>query len=153
MNILFVCTGNTCRSPMAEGIMNKIAADNDMDVHCTSAGLYAEAGASASAEAVCAAQKIGVDISSHKAQCICEELIRQSDLILTMTASHKMMLSLSAAEKPVYTLYEYAGSNGDISDPYGGDQEDYDDACREIYDVMLDIAEKIYDEYCKDGEE
>lgn len=153
MNILFICTGNTCRSPMAEGIMNKIAEDNDMDVHCKSAGLYAEAGAGASEEAIQAAQNIGVDISAHKAQNVSEELIKNSDLILTMTNSHKAMLSLSSLDKPVYTLCEYAGTSGDISDPYGGDFEDYDEVCHQIYDIMLDVAERVYDEYCKDGEE
>ncbi len=146
MNILFICTGNTCRSPMAAGIMNKIAADNDLDVHCTSAGIYAENGASASDEAIGAAARIGVDISEHRARTVTSEILAENDLILTMTESHKMMLALST-DRAVYTLGEYAGAGVDISDPYGGDSEEYEEVCDQIYDIMLDVAERIYDEY------
>lgn len=153
MNILFVCTGNTCRSPMAAGIMNRIAADNDLDVHCQSAGIFAQNGAPASAEAIEAAARIGVDISEHRAQTITPELIKDSDLILTMTESHKMMLAISIDDAVVYTLGEYAGSGEDVADPFGGDQEDYDECCAQLYDLMLDAAERVYDEYFKDKEE
>ena len=136
---------------MAAGIMNKIAEDNDMDVHCVSAGMFAETGAPASAEAVEAAAEIGVDISSHRAQNITPELIENSDLILTMTQSHKMMLSLSA-ETPVYTLGEYGGSGDDVPDPYGGDIDDYRECRDALYDLLLDAAERIYDDYFKDSD-
>jgi protein-tyrosine-phosphatase len=136
---------------MAAGIMNKIAEENDLDVQCESAGIFASDGAPATAEAIGAAWRIGVDISEHKAKNITPELIAESDLILTMTEAHKMMLALSA-DKNVYTLGEYAGSGEDVSDPYGGEQDEYNEVCDEIYDLLLDAAERIYDEYFKDGE-
>ena len=146
MNILFICTGNTCRSPMAEGIMNKIAIENDLDIHAYSAGLYAADGTPASEEAVTAAKKINVDISSHKSHILTRELIEQSDLILTMTEAHKQMLQFTSADN-VYTIKEYAGYSGDIQDPFGGDQYEYDEVCQELYDDLVDIAERLYDEY------
>ena len=67
-----------------------------------------------------------------------------SDLILTMTEGHKQILEPLAKGK-VYTLLEYAGSSGDISDPYGGDLEEYEEVAQEIYDALVDVAEKIAD--------
>lgn len=144
MNILFVCTGNTCRSAMAAAIMNKIAAENDLDIRIESAGVFAEIGQSASENAVKALEKYGIDLSQHRTQPVTDELIEKSDIILTMTEGHKMLLSQMAKDK-VYTLLEFTGSDGDITDPYGGDLEEYEECAKEIYDVLVDAAEKIAD--------
>lgn len=144
MNILFVCTGNTCRSAMAAAIMNKIAVENDMDIRIESAGIFAEIGQSASENAIKALEKYNIDLSQHRTQPVTDELIEKSDIILTMTEGHKMLLSAMAKDK-VYTLLEFAGSDGDISDPYGGDEEEYEECAREIYDALVDVAEKIAD--------
>lgn len=142
MNILFVCTGNTCRSPMAAALMNKIAMDEDLDVRIESAGLFAEEGAPASAEAIVAMKKYDVDLLGHHAQQINSELIEKSDLILTMTEGQKMLFSDVAKDK-VYTLCEYAGVEGDIEDPYGGDVEEYEEVAEMIYFALQAVAEKL----------
>lgn len=142
MNILFVCTGNTCRSPMAAAIMDKIAVENDLDVFIESAGIFAGEGEKASDNAIEALKKYNIDLSFHKTQPVTEDLIKQCDLILTMTEGHKKLLEPLAKNK-VFTLLEYAGSEGDISDPYGGDLEEYEETAQEIYDALVDIAEKL----------
>ncbi|MCI8520996.1 MAG: low molecular weight protein arginine phosphatase [Clostridia bacterium] len=144
MNILFVCTGNTCRSAMAAAIMNKIAVENDLDVRIESAGIFAEIGQKASENAIKALEKYDIDLKEHLTKPVTDELIEKSDIILTMTEGHKMLLSSMAKDK-VYTLLEFSGSSGDISDPYGGDLEEYEDCAREIYDALVDAAEKIAD--------
>ena len=144
MNILFVCTGNTCRSPLAAAIMEKIAVENDLDVLIESAGLFANVGGTASDEAIEALDKMGIDLTFHQTKPITEELIEKSDIILAMTQAHKELLKPMAGDK-VYTLKEYAGENGDISDPYGGDLEEYEETANEIYDTLVDVAEKIAD--------
>ncbi len=144
MNILFVCTGNTCRSPMAAAIMEKIAVENDLDVLIESAGLFANVGGKASENAVKALDEMGIDLTFHQTKPITEELIEKSDLILTMTEAHKELLK-PIAGNDVYTLKEYGGGSGDISDPYGGDIEEYRETAREIYDALVDVAEKIAD--------
>ena len=65
MNVLFVCTGNTCRSPMAAALFNKIAVEKDLDVRIESAGLFANDGEPASENAVAAMKDYGVDLSEH----------------------------------------------------------------------------------------
>ncbi len=144
MNILFVCTGNTCRSAMAAAIMDKIAVENDLDVFIESAGVFAQEGEMASEEAIKAVAKHGIDLTGHRTQPVTEDLIKQCDLILTMTQAHKQILMPMAQDK-VFTLLEYAGSDGDIQDPYGGDEEEYEEAMQEIYDALVDVAEKIAD--------
>ncbi len=142
MNILFVCTGNTCRSPMAAALMNKIAIDENLDVRIESAGLFAQEGEPATNEAIVVMKKYDIDLLSHHAQQINTELVEKSDLILTMTTGHKMLFADTAGEK-VYTLCEYAGVEGDIEDPYGGDVEEYEETAQAIYFALQAIAEKI----------
>ena len=119
-----------------------------MDVTSESAGIYAENGASASKNAILAMKGYGIDISKHKARQITEDIINDSDLILTMTEGHKMML-LGMAPDNIYTIAEFVGFGGDISDPFGGSLNDYKACAEEIYDYLTDVAEKIYDIYEK----
>ena len=144
MKILFVCTGNTCRSPMSAALMNKIAKENDMDVDCSSAGIFAKSGDTASKNAIEAMKDYDTDISSHSATPLTEQIIKEYDLILTMTDGHKAMISSHAPDK-IFTICEYAGYNGEISDPYGGTLKEYKQTAEDIYDCLTDIAEKIYD--------
>ena len=142
MNVLFVCTGNTCRSPMAAALFNKIAVERNLDVRIESAGLFAVEGEPASSEAVIAMKKYGIDLLGHHAQPINTELLEKSDLILTMTAAHKMVLEPSAQGK-TFTLCEYAGIDGDIDDPYGGDTEEYENCAQQLYAALERVADKI----------
>lgn len=129
---------------MAAAIMEKIAVENDLDVLIESAGLFANVGGKASENAVKALDEMGIDLTFHQTKPITEELIEKSDLILTMTEAHKELLK-PIAGNDVYTLKEYGGGSGDISDPYGGDIEEYRETAREIYDALVDVAEKIAD--------
>ena len=142
MNVLFVCTGNTCRSPMAAALFNKIAVERNLDVRIESAGLFAHDGDPASTEAIIAMKKYGIDLLGHHAQTINTELLEKSNLILTMTAAHKMVIEPSAQGK-TYTLCEYAGMDGDIPDPYGGDVAEYEECADKIYEALLKVADKL----------
>ena len=139
MNILFVCTGNTCRSPMAEGLFKKIVKENEDEIEIASGGMNAFEGDGANQNAICVLEEYGVDISSHKAKNVDAATIADADVILTMTNAHKEMLLYlfgGAAEEKTYTLMEYIGSEGDINDPYGGDIEVYKNCAKQIYKAL-----------------
>ena len=142
MNILFVCTGNTCRSPMAAALFNKIAVEKDLDVRIESAGLFANDGERASHNAIDVMKDYDIDLLEHRAKTINAELLESADIVLTMTAGHKMALGQYAGGK-VYTLCEFAGESDDVPDPYGGDMEEYKKCATRLYNVLLKVAEKV----------
>jgi glycine hydroxymethyltransferase len=133
--ILFVCTGNICRSPMAEGLFRH-AVDGRGEFRVLSAGVGAIDGQSPSANAVRAMRELGIDISKQRSRMLTAELVDQADLILGMTHNHVDSISLlypQAAEKS-FLLREFDDSldyyEKDISDPIGGPIEIYK-ACRD----------------------
>lgn len=152
MKILFVCTGNTCRSPMAEGILSKMSADNGLDIQVKSAGIFALAGGKASEYSIEVMSENGMDISKHTSSLLTEDVIRGSDLILTMTISHKMDIinMFPFAESKTYTLNEYAfNKEKNIADPYGGRKKDYQNTYNEIYVAIENIVKRLKEEYTK----
>src|SRR5438477_2935205 len=135
--VLFVCTGNVCRSPMAEGIFNK-AVQGRGDYRVMSAGLGAMEGQPPSAYAVQAVKELGIDISGQRSRMLTPEMVQQADYIFGMTHSHidtVCMLYPQAAEK-TFLLREFDETldvfEKDISDPIGGS-----------YDVYVDCRDQI----------
>src|ERR1051325_343604 len=129
-NILFVCTGNVCRSPMAEGIFG-LAVQGRGEYRVFSAGLGAAGGQPPSPYAVEAGQEVGIDIFPHRSQMLTPDLVAQADFIFGMTHSHVdtvMLLYPHAAEK-TFLLREFDETldffEKDISDPIGGSYEGY----------------------------
>ncbi|MBQ8026558.1 MAG: ribosomal protein S18-alanine N-acetyltransferase [Clostridia bacterium] len=126
MDIIFVCTGNTCRSPIAEGLMKKILHDKGIDsISVTSAGLAAYSGDEASEKSVKAAAEYGIDISSHRSRRISEYML-ESGIFVCMTVAHAQALLPYTDKNRLFIL-----GNG-IADPYGGTQEDYDICAEQI---------------------
>lgn len=127
---LFVCTGNICRSPMAEGLFRHAVAGRG-DYRVLSAGLGAMAGQPPSLHAVRAMKELGIDISAQRSRMVNPELVQQADYILGMTHSHVDTITLlypAAAEK-TFLLREFDDTldafEKDISDPIGGSYEVY----------------------------
>jgi protein-tyrosine-phosphatase len=144
--ILFVCTGNTCRSPMAEGLLKKAAKDNELPVEVQSAGLAAFAGVPPAPEAVEACREKGVDISSHQTQPLSKTLVMESDLILTMTDKHKEMIlkKMPALLDKVSLFSEFAGAGTeDIEDPVGQTVEIYRKVLDQMQGYLAKSMEKL----------
>lgn len=141
--ILFVCTGNTCRSPMAEVILRNKKVDG---IEVRSAGIYAAHGSEASAHAkqVLDNNKLEHD---HRSTLLTKKEVDWAELILTMTSTHKFAIQQQYPHSldKVFTLKEYIGEsfNHDVSDPYGGSYGVYEQTYNEL-DKLIDKAiEKI----------
>lgn len=129
MKLLFICTGNTCRSPMAEAIARRLAAERGLtDLHVSSAGIGAAENSPVSDGALLVAMEHGLDLSAHRARQLTRELVDEADLILVMGASHLERVRALGGEDKVAMLTHFA-SRGEIersvSDPFGAGLEIY----------------------------
>lgn len=133
---MFVCTGNTCRSPMAEGIFRKRMRERELDerVLCQSAGLSPVEGEPASPNAVIAAREMGVDLSQHAARRITGEEIPMWDLFFTMSETHGYILERGGVPPQKIYVPSY------IPDPFGQELSVY----RECRDKLAGELETFF---------
>lgn len=138
MNITFVCTGNTCRSAMAEGICKKLIAERKIEnINCQSCGLGAFNGDSASPLAVWAARTHGADISAHRSRQINRYIFDETDLMICMTNAHKQAIM---ALNPKFKIIV---PSPEITDPYGGNESVYFSCAEQIEDFISRLLDTL----------
>ena len=149
LNILFVCTGNTCRSVMAKGLFKKRWSElfaKNADVAVFSAGIGAFEGMAASKEALTILREEGMNLSDHRSSKVTGELVGKADYIFVMTRRHKdVLLSLyPEAGKKIWILLEFAGKKGaELSDPYGLGMERYRQVAGDIKDALDEVIDRL----------
>ncbi|NMA37915.1 MAG: low molecular weight protein arginine phosphatase [Papillibacter sp.] len=140
--IVFVCTGNTCRSPMAEGIFNALSEAQGKEHYALSCGLSVLAPLPASENAVAAAAEFGADINNHRARRAAPEIFSDAAAVYCMTAAHLRQFS---ALFPEYASLArlMPPPCGEVPDPYGGSLSLYTETAAKIYEGVKEILDKL----------
>ena len=147
MRIVFICTGNTCRSPMAEAIARKFAIERGLtDVEVASCGTSAWEGAPASDGALLVAMERGMDLSDHRAQSLTKPIVASYDLILAMGPHHLERIEALGGTGKGYLLSDFASYGASvrpISDPIGAELDVYRATTDELEEEIRRVMDRI----------
>lgn len=148
MKIMFICTGNICRSAMAEKMMAKMAKDENKDIEVFSSGIFAENGDCSTNEAIEVMKDYDIDLSKHRATNIKSSNIEDMDLILCATLSHKygVIKMYPHLKSKVFTIKEYVNESSDdidVKDPWGCNIVVYKNCSQELKYYIEKIFKKL----------
>ena len=146
-HVLMVCTGNTCRSPMAAGALTReLGVDRDR-VTVVSAGTAAHEGEAATEFSIAVASRDGVDLTGHRARRVTESMLRHADVVLAMERSHRdAVIRLGADPERTFVISEWPASDAGtliVADPFGGSIEAYEECWRRIRRHVQRVAPRV----------
>lgn len=149
--ILFVCTGNTCRSPMAEAIYRSMTEGQQLEASSRGTVVLFPEPSNPKADTVL--ENHNLVLEHHISKQLMKEDLGEETLVLTMTERLKQHIQETFPEaKYVYTLKEYNGESGDVSDPYGGTLVDYEECYNELARLIKKTVYKLDEEQTKEKE-
>ena len=147
MRILFVCTGNTCRSALADALARKVVVERGLqDVDVQSAGTSAWDGAPASDGALLVGMERGLDLSQHRSQTLTRELVQSSDLVLAMGPHHLERIEALGGTGKAYLLTDFASRGKNVrpvNDPIGGELDLYRATADELEQEVRRVFDRI----------
>ena len=144
LRVMFICTGNTCRSPMAEVYFRNLCIQNSLhQILVVSAGLSAIEGCSASKMAQTTIEVAGLSLANFKSTIVDDGAVRQASIVVGMTNEHArdIICLFPHSQNKTYTLLSFLGSSRDIQDPYGGSEGTF----RECFDRMKPGLDALVD--------
>lgn len=144
-SVLFVCTANVCRSPMAMALMESKVKSQDDRWLIRSAGVWAMPGYPVAENTRLLMNEVGVDLSDYVSRPITPELMADSNLILTMENGQKEALKAAFPQyaSKIYLLSEMIGENNEVLDPIGRPMVDFKETAREIHRILTKGFDKI----------
>jgi len=145
IKIVFVCTGNTCRSPMAAAMAAQIFEEAGLAAVVLSAGVSAWPNQPASRHAIMVMEEGGLCLLAHKASIVSDNILDDASVVLAMTGSHQAILlsDYPMAKEKIFTLAGYVGESIDVSDPFGGSLEDYRACAAQIKGLLVLAVERL----------
>jgi len=147
MRILFVCTGNTCRSALAEAVARKVIIERGLsEVEVSSAGTSAWDGAPASDGALLVGMERGLDLSPHRARTLTRELVRDADLVLAMGPHHLERIEAIGGDGRSYLVTDFASRGASarpVNDPIGGELDVYRATADELEQEVRRVFDRI----------
>jgi len=146
-NILFVCTGNTCRSPMAEALARaELERREWRHVAITSAGVAALEGQPASEHAVAVLERHGMEAGHHRSRALTHDLVSWADLILAMSRAHLGPIGRMGGADKMALLPHFAHEDqrqGGVADPFGGDEYDYEVTFQQLEQLVRHSLDRL----------
>jgi protein arginine phosphatase len=145
MKIIFICTGNTCRSPMAEAYFKYLCEKSGLDIETGSAGTFAGIGEPAAANSIQTMAELNIDLSNFSSTPLTVELIDSSDMIICMTSSHRFQVGAMHAKmlKKTHLLGDFTENGHDIADPYGSALPNYRNCFEEMKPLLDNLLKKV----------